>query len=77
MQIENPDVRCIIQLDKPYMHTHSAEEDAEARARATEDLEHAEQPTAPDTAHPADEGQCAQKTADKAQPGSDTSTEGE
>ena len=39
MQIENPDVRCIIQLDKPYMHTHSAEEDAEARARATEDLE--------------------------------------
>lgn len=44
MQIENPDVRCIIQLDKPYMHTHSAEEDAEARARATEDLEHTEQP---------------------------------
>ncbi len=43
MQIENPDVRCIIQLDKPYMHTHSAEEDAEARARATEDLENAEQ----------------------------------
>lgn len=44
MQIENPDVRCIIQLDKPYMHTHSAEEDAEARARATEDLEHTAQP---------------------------------
>ena len=69
------------------MHTHSAEEDAEARARATEDLEHAEQP---DTAHPKDEGQFAQKTADEAhpesgkrretdetQPGSDTTTEGE
>ena len=39
MQIENPEVRCIIQLDKPYMHTHSEEEDREARARATQDLE--------------------------------------
>ena len=72
MQIENPDVRCIIQLDKPYMHTHSAEEDAEARARATEDLEHAEQPTAPDTAHPTDEAPCAQKAADEAHPGADS-----
>ncbi|HCS66833.1 MAG TPA: cation-efflux pump [Oribacterium sp.] len=38
MQIENPEVRCIIQLDKPYMHTHSEREDQEARARATQDL---------------------------------------
>ena len=69
MQIENPEVRCIIQLDKPYMHTHSAEEDAEARARATEDLEHAEQPAAPDTTHPTKDVPCAQETADEAHPG--------
>lgn len=38
MRIENPDLRCIIRLDKPYMHTHSAMEDAEARARAMMEL---------------------------------------
>ncbi len=38
MQAEHPEIRCIIRMDKPYMHTHSGMEDAEARARAMMEL---------------------------------------
>ena len=75
IQIENPDVRCIIQLDKPYMHTHSAEEDAEARARASEDLEHAEQPTDTEGTEKQPSGAIGTVDTDEVQPQSDSTAE--
>lgn len=38
----NPHLRVAAELDKPFMHTHSGVEDAEARARASFEVEQAE-----------------------------------